>query len=198
MLTKPFTLPLSRWHHVADRIREIGERKHQNAFQTLSAAQLSLGVPVTAEQVEALRKRGATALGDADSARAAKIAVGNIREALARENAKYGITALLAKAESKRQLVRQLAQYAALDLVTRVPLDSVQQVIKDAAGSTDALGRRGVLPVTLVASNTFDSFKDEISALESEVASITDEVADLNRNTLTLELPAELAQAAGL
>lgn len=198
MATSNYTLPLSRWHHVADRIRESGDRKHKAAIQALGNTQLNPGVPLDATQIQALKARGQKALEQAAEARLALETVGFIRQELARVNAEKGITARLAKAEALRRVIKQLGEYSAIDLLTRVPVDNIGSVAKDAQGSNDLYGRRAGLPVALVSSEALDTLTADVGQLEAEVAAITDEIADLNRTTLTLELPVDLAKAAGL
>lgn len=200
-MTKSYTLPLSRWHHVADRIRESGDRQQKAAMQALGQTQLNPGVPVNEAQIDALRKRGEKALTQTASARKAMEVAGHIRIALARANAEKGITELLALAEAHRRVLRLLNEWTGLDLVTRVPLDNLLAVAKDApaaAAPNDLYGRRQGLPVNLLPLDAFDATAADIADLEAQISAVTDQVADLNRTPLTLDLPEDLAKAAGL
>lgn len=198
MSTQNYTLPLSRWHHVADRIRAIAEAKHQYAVQTLGSTQLTAGVPVDESQIQALKARGQKALEQAREARHAQETVATIREELARLNALKGITALLAKAESTRRLIKQLKEYAAIDALTRIPVEKAAAVTKESQGGSDLFSRRSSIPVSLVTIEEIDGLSEDVGTLEAQVATITDQIADLNRTPLTIELPVTLAKAAGL
>lgn len=193
-----YTLTLSRWHHVADRIKVIAEAKHQEALRTLGNTVIQQHL--SASQVDALKARGARALGLIQEAREALAVVGAIRMALAQANADKRITVLLAEAEAKRREAKMLADYASIDLLTRTPLSNVNKAIeanlaqpKDPYGG----GSRGV-DVNLVAEDALDFVNEERIHLQAAVASITDQVAELNRATLTLDLPSKLAKDAGL
>lgn len=195
-----YTLTLSRWHHVADRIKAIGEAKHREALGALGGT--TLNHTLAEPQIKALEARGTRALGLIQEAREAMSAVGAIRMALAEANAERGVTRLLAQAEAKRREARMLGDYAGIDLVTRTPVTALNATLASQANQAskahDAYGRSLGVPVSLVPSDALDFVAAERAALEAEVAAITDQVADLNRGTLELELPIKLAKDAGL
>lgn len=198
MAFAPYTLPLSRWHHVANRIGAIAQAKHNEALQTLGRTVIQHHLSTA--QTEALRARGQRALGLVQEAREALAAVGAIRMALAQANSEKRITVLLAEAEAKRQEAKMLADYASIDLVTRTPLSHVNKALESNQHQAADLyggGSRGV-PANLVAEDALDFVNDERIHLQAAVASITDQVAELNRATLTLDLPSKLAKDAGL
>lgn len=199
MTQTAYTLPLSRWHHVADRIREIAERRHLEATSVLGGTSLSRHAPLGDAQVDALRKRGAKALERVGEVIEAQRVVGQIRVALAKANAEKGVSELLSLAEAKRRELRVLNDYAQIDLVTRVPLDQAVETLRNGNENKDGAPMRSLsLPVALVETDALDWVSDEIESLNSQVASLTDQVAELNRATLTIQLPAALAKAVGL
>lgn len=198
MTTRSYSLPLSRWHHVADRIRLFGETRSASALQVLQGPQIR--TTLSDVQIEALRERGAKALADLGIARDAVRAVASIRERLAVANAEFNVNSLLAQAEGKRKEASLLRSVSAIDLVTKVPLEGVNAALTEGLSVEKTVygqSQNGVRP-SLVATNALASFEDEAALLDSEVAALTDAVADLNRNTLSIELPVFLATAAGL
>ena len=199
MTTSKHSLPLSRWHHVADRIREHGERKQVQALAALSQAQVNASIQLDADQVAALAERGQKALKGLEEARQALQTVGEIRAKLAEANAKEGVTVLLALADAKRREVKLLKGIEGIDLLTRVPLSRVEAVLSEKqGGSSDAFGRSASLPVALVAPGALAYAEQEVIELEATIASLTDQVADRNRTLLSIELPTDLAKTAGL
>lgn len=194
MSTRSFSLPLSRWHHIADRIRVFGEAKRTSALAVLEGAPIRNAL--TTEQIEALKLRGQKALTDLVTARTAVQTVAVIRERLATANAEFGVNAVLSQAEGKRKEAALLRAVANVDLVTKVPLDNVNTVLSQQKTERE-YGFSGIRPA-VVDANALAAFEDEAIVLESEAAALTDAVADLNRNVLAIDLPIELAQAAGL
>ncbi len=194
MSTRSFSLPLSRWHHIADRIRVFGETKRTSALAVLEGTPIRNAL--TDEQIAALKQRGQKALADLTTARTAVQTVAVIRERLATANAEFGVNAVLSQAEGKRKEAALLRAVANVDLLTKVPLDNVNTVLSQQKTERE-YGFSGIRPAVVDAS-ALSSFEDEASVLESEAAALTDAVADLNRNTLSIELPLDLAQAAGL
>ena len=194
MSTRSFSLPLSRWHHIADRIRVFGESKRTSALAVLEGTPIRNSL--TPEQVDALKQRGQKALADLTTARAAVQTVAAIRERLATANAEFGVNAVLSQAEGKRKEAALLRAVANVDLLTKVPLDNVNTVLSQQKTERE-YGFNGIRPAVVEAS-ALATFEDEAAVLESEAAGLTDAVADLNRNMLSIDLPLELAKAAGL
>lgn len=204
MTQSAFTLPLSRWHHVAERFRTIADSKSQEAFATLG--DLRLTTAITDSQRTALKLRGTAALDALGVARQATRVVGDIRRALADANAKAGVTALLATTESKRKERQLLAHFSTIDLVTKVGLDEVNAVlasrpVQDASGPSRRSvfgGEAGGVAVSAVRGDSLDFLQQSVIELDAEIASLTDQAADLNRAPLTITLPVALAKVAGL
>ena len=195
MTTRSFSLPLSRWHHVAARIKSLADGQAREARDALAGTELT--APVSEAQAEALRARGARGLDLLAQARVATDTVARIRAALATANATHGVTALLAEAEGVRAQARLLASFQSIDLTVATPLASANAVLESRTDSKGLLAMRG-LRVALVEPTALDSLADERLVLESRAAALSDQVADLNRAVLSLELPVSLAQAAGL
>ena len=197
MTTRTFSLPLSRWHHVADRIRQIADSKSKEALTILGGTQLSN--PVDQDQATALSARGQKALANIELAAKATEVVGLIRQELAQANAERGVNTLLAQAESKRRQAQIYRSVAGVDLVTKVPLEQVNKALEERGGKErEFYGRSSGVAVALVKASALDSYAMKAEELESEVASLNDTVADLNRHTISIALPEDLAKAAGL
>lgn len=193
--TFTFTLPLSRWHHVADRIASLATQFQGEAVKALGGT--TLNTPLADQQITALRERGQKALKWAEQAREALQVVGAIRVALAEANAEQGITTKLAEAEALRRQIKAAEELASIDLVTRTPLENVNTALATQSTTRD-LYRGGGVDVALVDSNSLDFLVDDLIQLKARVAVLTDSVATLNRAELGLDLPEALAQAAGV
>lgn len=196
MADRSFSLALTRWHHVADRIRAFGDSKLSEALGALGAT--TARHQLSDEQVAQLKERGEKALAAIATAQNAVATVGLIREKLADANAQQGVTAMLAQAESLRKQAQLLRKVAAIDLVTKTPLDRVNAVLAERTKENDMFSDRTGVAVALVAGARVDGFADRAMELESQAAAIADQVADLNRHTITIAISEELAAAAGL
>lgn len=196
MTFKTFALPLSRWHHIADRIASLASKKQEEAVKALGHTQLSS--PISDDQKEALKARGQKALQWAEEAKDALQVVGVIRVALAKANAHHGITTKLAEAESLRRQLKTTEELATIDLVTRTPVDEVNNALTVQASNRDAFGRNSGVTVSLVKASALDHLADQTIELKAKIAVLTDEVASLNRAPLELTLPEALAKAVGV
>lgn len=196
--TKTFTLSLSRWHTVAKRLGAQGEALFENAAATLGGA--SIQHELGDAQRAALSERGEKALSDLVEARQAITAAAEVRARLADANARHGISAKLAISEGVRREIQLLEQLARIDLLTRVELAQANAALAKRPGAEDILGGRrlGALPVALVAINALDGHARDKAILERRQQELLDEVNDLNRNTLSIELPIAIATQAGL
>jgi hypothetical protein len=195
---KTYTLSLSRWHAVAGRLRTHAEALFERAQAVIGNT--SVVHEVSSAQISALQERGANALAELGIARAAMQGATVIRAKLASANAAEGVTALLAEAEGLRREVQQLARIEAIDPLRQVELSQVNGALSRNAESGNGrhlYGNQGV-PVAMVGLNALEGFARDKLVLERRQVELMDQVNDLNRKTLQIELPVAVAQAAGL
>lgn len=191
------TLTLTRWHHVAQRLGALAS-SHLNEARGILAG-VSVSSTLDDAQRNAFEARGRRGLQLLADGRAALAAVGAIRTMLASANGSKGVTALLAEAEDKRKQAKALEPFVALDLVALTPLARANQELdKEMQRKAEAFSGRSAVRVALVDPTALDALRAEKAALEADVAALTDRVAELNRATLTIELPTTLAKAVGL
>jgi hypothetical protein len=199
MASKNYTLTLTRWHHVASRLKALSKAHLDEARSILSNTRTDTAPSVG--QIQALEARGARGLELLASGRAAVDAVGKIRTAMARANAEAHITEQLSQVEHKRALARVLADFGSIDLITATPPEMAEQVL--AARAVNNTGRRGFMDepgilLAVVDPTVLEGLREEQAALEAEAAALTDKVADSNRAEMSVELDESLAKAVGL
>lgn len=190
-----YTFSLSRAHAVVGRLSKLAEAKRDEAQNTLSG--VTLNNAPTDEQAAAFATRGLRALEALNEAIEGIRVVGRIRQLLAEANAKHGVSQLLSEIEAKKHEARLLTQISAIDLLTMVPIASAGTVLKERAADSSVLGRSSVR-VSLVPINALDDFRQKKTLLNANISALTDQVADLNKNTISVELPEKLAEEAGL
>lgn len=181
-----YALTLSRWHKVAERIKAAIKEREARVLAAFTATAISPwnkeGVEIKASEI-AVRGKADVALIESGLS-----AVAAIRAALARRNAELGIGDKLAEADA---VSRRAALYLAI--VEKQSADMVRP--KDmrhvpAAGASVTLA---------IADRPFvEELALKLAADQARAHALLDEVADLNRSKLELELPDELTIITGL
>lgn len=194
---KTYTVSLTRWHKVAERLAraygELTESARVALVDTkvtgyLGETQVQRLQEQTAEQLEALRR--AFRLQDA---------LVGIRRAIGEANARTGINAELAEhdALSRRQrfletlLEAQTSQMVALGELDKLPAPKLPE-------HSYHVDQVATLPVRTLDVPAEAALRREAEELRARVYALADRINDLNRERLTLELSEEAAQAAGL
>ena len=126
----------------------------------------------------------------------------HIRTALAIRNAELGVSAKLAEAESAN---RAAALYKAIiegQKADMVRPESVRALPAGLVGEADAFGfgRRAAALVTLEIADAavVESLREKLVREQARATRLLDEIADLNREKLELDVPQEVLGIAGL
>jgi len=193
-----FSLTLTRWHKVAERINTALKEREERTVAALTATTVS---PWNKEGIEAKAEEIAVrAKCDLVLIESATAAVARIRAALANRNAELGISARLAEAEGakrKAKLYRELVEKQKADMVK--PAD-VRHVPVTAGTEESLWPRRSGPGITLEIADRalLDELRSKLAREEARAHMLLDAVADANREKLELELPDELVEIAGL
>lgn len=194
-----YTLTLSRWHKVAERINAALKEREANVKSGLTATTLSpwnkLGVEEKA--VEIARRAAVDLALVEDGSRA----LARIRAALAIRNAELGVSGRLAEAAAANRragLYRAVIEGQKADMVRPEGV----RALPDLAGETEpyAYGRRATPAVTLQTADrpVIDALRDKLEYEQARATRLLDEVADLNRETVEIDVPQEVLGIAGL
>lgn len=195
-----FTLTLSRWHNVAERLNTALKEREANVKQAFTATTIS---PWNRERVE--EKAAVLARRAAEDLAMFEAGVGTvaaIRSALARRNADLGVAAKLAEVESAKR--RATLYRAVLDgqKVDMVRPENVRSLPAELIGEDDSWGlrRRTAAGVTLQVADDglTESLRERLIQEQGRATRLLDEVADLNREKLELHVPEDVAVLAGL
>lgn len=197
--TMKYTLTLSRWHKVAERLNAGSKECETRALTALTATTVS---PWNKEGVEAkaveIAERARTDLAVIE---AATSAVARIRTALAQRNVELGISERLAEADAanrRTRLYRELLDKQGMDMVKPADMRHVPATV--ATDETYSFSRRAGPAITLaIADKTLlDELRAKLAREQARAHALLDEVADANREKLELELETELSEIAGL
>lgn len=194
---KTYTLALSRWHTVANRLNAHAEGLFEHAVRVLESTHAQH--EISEAQRVALAARGEQALCDINVARASLRAAARIRAELASANAAHGVSAKLAEAEGLRREIQKLAQLQQIDLLSKVALDDANSVLGRRTSDGGMMGGRlSAVSLALVPLDALDGHQRDKDVLDRAQQELMDEVNTLNRNTLSIELDRGVAVHAGL
>ncbi len=195
-----YTLTLSRWHKVAERIQTALKEREAAVKTAFTATAIS---PWNKAGVE--DKAAGIARRAADDLALVEIgaqAVATIRAALGVRNAALGVSTRLAEAEAAN---RRAALYKSVldgQKPDMVRPDDVEALQAELIGETESWGfaRRGAAAVTLQTADKvlLDALREKLARDQARATRLLDEVADLNQERLEIDLPQEVAGIAGL
>jgi len=192
-----FTLTLSRWHKVVERVNAASkecEARVKAAFTDTTIS--SWNKDGVEEKAADIARRAAQ---DLMLVEAGTRAVEIIRATLAIRNAELGIAGRLAQVEGSN---RRASLYKAVIEGQKADMVRAQSVhnLPEQVSQSDWLSRRSALVVTLQTADR-DLLEDlrEKFALEQALAvRALDEIADLNRERIEIEVPEEVIGIARL
>ena len=194
------TLTLSSWHKVAERMQSAMKERETAVKSAYTATAISPWNKAAVEEKTAEIARRAAA--DLTLVESGAQAVATIRTALALRNAALGVSARLAEAEAARRraaLYRAIVEGQKPDMVRP---EDVRTLPAELVGETESwgFGRRTAVTVTLQTADPalLAELRAKLAREEVRATRLLDEVADLNRERLEIDVPDELAQIAGL
>ena len=194
-----YTLTLSRWHKVAERINAALKERETELKAALTATTISAWNKEGVEEKAAEIAR--RALGDLALIEVGTRAVAQIRASLAIRNAELGVSAKLAEAESANRAVavyRAIIDGQKADMVRPESVRALPAMLAEA--DTFGFGRRSAAAVTLQIANAelVESLREKLAREQARATRLLDEVADLNREKLEIDVPNEVIGIAGL
>lgn len=199
-MTSTHELNLTRWHKVAERLTAKALEKAEQAKAAFTETRVD-GYAGEA-QLAQIRQRAAEA--EAALAEHAQLAeaVARIRSALADANARVGVNALLSEQEALNRRSKLLREILAAQTTEMVPLDSLRHYKPFSEGKETRYfrgeGPKGAIAVQTLGAPLQASLRAEAERLQTALYATADKAADLNRETISVELSEFVAKAAGL
>lgn len=195
-----FLLTLTRWHKVAERINTALKEREANVKAAFTATSISAWNRDGVEEKAAEIVHRATE--DLALVEIGARVVAAIRAALALKNAQLGIAGKLAEAEAAKR--RASLYKAVLDgqRADMVRPEGVRALPLELIGESESLGfgRHTSRSITLQTADRHfvEVLREKLTAEQTRATRLLDEVADLNRDRLEIELPREVLGIAGL
>lgn len=196
MSSSRYTLSLSRAHSIAKRATALASAREGDILKALGGTQLT-AVP-TADQRKVLEARGEAALADIDFVVRALRTGGSIRRAVAIVNAEKGISPRLAEVAASRLVSSLYARIMSTDIASLPSIDQLQEILDQRKGATAGYGDTRSVRVSLVRPDALEPLRNRKSAIDAAVMAESDEINDLNRATVTVEIDDDIAANLGL
>jgi len=196
-MKQTYTLTLTRWHKVAERLaREYGEAVSESR-STLT--QTAISAYLGEEQEEFLQTQTQTALTNLDRAFRIQDAVAHVRHLVGDANVREGISAKLAEFDKLNRRVKALSEVVESQSSDMVSVTQLRSIPKDyVADGASYDSKRPKIKVRMLDSQALERLADQLSNARKAAYALSDEVSDLNKAKLSIELETEVASAAGL
>jgi hypothetical protein len=191
-----YTLSLSRWHKVAERLARSYAELTQVARNTFNNTQVSgyLGDA----QVARLRDLSSQQMDSLHRAFRLQDALASIRQAIGNANAKTGVSKELADYDALSRRQKLLESVLTAQSSEMVDFEEMPQLPKQIVSEDRYDRSKGAVRVRMLTNDAVASLRTEADQLRVKVYALADKISDLNRERLTLEIDEEIAQAAGL
>ena len=198
---RDITLTLSRWHHVAQRLRVSAQKLTDEAYATLAETRISS--PIDEDQKQAMKTEGQRALQKTQEIMQAHKGLGLIRGELAKANATFGVSDKMAVVESLRHEKAQLQRLAQIKLLTMPSVDNANDALEKRKTENQPMRYRAGdendgLALRVVSIDALESANNRVQHIEGLILSLTDEISDINRQTLTISLDDAIAKLVHL
>lgn len=192
-----YTLTLTRWHKIAERLaRDYGESVSEaRAALTQTEVSAYLGE----EQEQFLLTQTQTALANLERAFRIQDAVAHIRHLVGDANVREGVSAKLAEFEKLNRRVKALSEVVESQSNDMVSVSQLRSIPKDyVADGASYDSKRPKIKVRMLDMPALDRLADQLSSARKAAYALSDEISDLNKAKLSIELETEVASAAGL
>lgn len=192
-----YTLTLTRWHKVAERLaRQYGESVSESR-STLT--QTAISAYLGEEQEEFLQTQTQTALANLDRAFQIQDAVAHVRHLVGDANVREGVSAKLAEFDKLNRRVKALSEVVESQSSDMVSVTQLRSIPKDyVADGASYDSKRPRIKVRMLDTQALQRLADQLSNARKAAYALSDEVSDLNKAKLSIELETEVASAAGL
>ncbi len=196
MATKQYMLTLSRWHKVAERLARSYSELTQTARNTFNNTQINgyLGP----DQVCRLQEMATQQIDNLYQAFEMQDALAHIRQAVGDTNARIGVSRELAEYDALTRRQKLLESILAAQNTAMVGFNELTE-LPSMIFSEDRYDRsKALVRVRMLDNDMTQKLRAEVDALRVRIYTLADRISDLNHERLTLEIPEEIATAAGL
>ena len=196
-MKQTYTLTLTRWHKVAERLaRDYGESVSE-CRSTLS--QTVISAYLGEEQEQFLQTQTQNALGNLERAFRIQDAVAHIRHLVGNANVHEGVAGKLAEFDKLNRRVKTLSEVVDSQGTDMVSVTQLRSIPKDyVADGASYDSKRPKIKVRMLGMQDLEKLASQLDAARKAAYALSDEVSDLNKAKLSIELETDVASAAGL
>ena len=196
-MKQTYTLTLTRWHKVAERLaRDYGESVSESRT-TLTHTTVS--AYLGEEQEQFLQTQTQNALANLERAFRVQDAVAQIRQMVGDANVREGVSAKLADFDKLNRRVKTLSEVVESQSSDMVSVTQLRSIPKDyVADGANYDSKRPKIKVRMLDMQMLERLSDQLSNARKAAYALSDEVSDLNKAKLSIDLETEVASAAGL
>ena len=196
-MKQTYTLTLTRWHKVAERLaRDYGESVSE-CRSTLS--QTVISAYLGEEQEQFLQTQTQNALGNLERAFRIQDAVAHIRHLVGNANVHEGVAGKLAEFDKLNRRVKTLSEVVDSQSTDMVSVTQLRSIPKDyVADGASYDSKRPKIKVRMLGMQDLEKLANQLDAARKAAYALSDEVSDLNKAKLSIELETDVASAAGL
>ena len=196
-MKQTYTLTLTRWHKVAERLaRDYGESISESR-STLS--QTVISAYLGEEQEQFLQAQTQNALGNLERAFRIQDAVAHIRHLVGNANVHEGVAAKLAEFDKLNRRAKALSEVVDSQSTEMVSVTQLRSIPKDyVADGASYDSKRPKIKVRMLGMQDLEKLANQLDAARKAAYALSDEVSDLNKAKLSIELENDVASAAGL
>lgn len=195
-MNKSYALSISRWHKVAERLARTYTELTHGVSNTFSNTQIN-GYFGSA-QITRLKESAKSEYTQLHRAFDLQDALIQIRQAIGEANAKNGVANVLAEYDALTRRQKLLESILTAQSSDMVSFDDMPELPKQFVSEDRYDRSRASLRVRMLDSTTESLLRKESEDLRAKVYVLADRISDLNCDRVTLELPEDVAQAAGL
>ena len=196
-MKQSYTLTLTRWHKVAERLaRDYGEAVSETRT---TLTQTSISAYLGEEQEQFLQSQTQNALINLERAFRVQDAVAHIRQMVGDANVREGVSAKLAEFDKLNRRVKALSEVVESQSSDMVSVSQLRSIPKDyVADGANYDSKRPKIKVRMLDMQSLDRLAEQLSSSRKAAYALSDEVSDLNKAKLSIDLETEVASAAGL
>jgi len=196
-MNKTYTLSLSRWHKVAERLSRDYTETVFAVREGFNNTRISAHLGESQETF--LQSRSAEYENALERAFRLQDAVTDIRIALGDANARHGITAVLGEFDKLNRRIKALSSILEGQRSDMVAIGELKNLPEVFISDNDSYSRsRPEIRVRMLEPQAEQKLRKELEGLKSKAYALGDKVNDLNRATVEIEVSEEVARLAGL
>jgi hypothetical protein len=193
-MTKQISNTLTRWHKIAERVKQAANELAQKNFQAIQAGR-NLDADTFSVRKAALQTTVGSAVGEQTSLYfALQDALFGIRRALAHANVRHGVADLLNEMEQAKQKANYFSNLVDSSAGALSVSEYSALCAKRNANSAGMYGAN----VTFLSAEELADLTEKRDAARREVNALADRLADANASKLSLDISEEVAKVVGL